>query len=160
MKDRCNSNYSSGAADWLRHRIHGKVTLHEGRTVNRIAPVGSGSGLRLRATLSDGAELTADHLLLATGFRIDIGRLTMLDPSLRKEIRTTEGVPVLNSRFETTVPGLYFAGMTTLPAFGPLYRFVAGAPATARRIAGAIVAPRSQYFGLPDVRLNPTGAGA
>jgi hypothetical protein len=36
------------------------------------------------------------------------------------------------------VPGLYFVGISSLRAFGPLYRFVAGCGAAARRVAGAI----------------------
>jgi len=141
LKDRYNSNYSSGAADWLRHRIHGKVALHEGRTVNRIVTTPRQNGASVSATLSDDTRLTADHVILATGFGIDVGKPGILHPTLRAQIRTNGSAPALNSRFESTVPGLYFAGMTTLPAFGPLYRFVAGAPATAHRIARAISTP-------------------
>jgi FAD-dependent urate hydroxylase len=36
------------------------------------------------------------------------------------------------------VPGLYFIGLTSLRAFGPLYRFVAGCGAAAGRVASAI----------------------
>jgi cation diffusion facilitator CzcD-associated flavoprotein CzcO len=149
IKDRYNGGYSSGAADWLRARIHGKVTIYERRTMKRIARANAGNGEAVCAMLSDGTSLVADHVILATGFKVDLDRLAYLDPRLRMQIRTDGRVPVLNSRFETSVPGLYFAGMTTLPAFGPLYRFVAGAPATARRIARAVHAPR---FSAADAR--------
>ena len=36
------------------------------------------------------------------------------------------------------MPGLYFVGLTSLPAFGPLFRFVAGCGAAARRVARAV----------------------
>jgi len=154
FKDRYNSNYSSGAADWLRHRIDGKVTLHEGRTVATIAAPANAAGLC--ATLSDGGRLAVDHVILATGFRADIRAMTMMHPSLVARIRTNGFVPVLNHRFESTVPGLYFVGMTTLQAFGPLYRFVAGAPAAARRVARAISisSPSCSRLAL-DQRLQP-----
>ena len=35
MKDRYNANYVSGATDWLRDKVIGKATLHEGQTVVR-----------------------------------------------------------------------------------------------------------------------------
>src|SRR5207245_4575224 len=93
---------------------------------------------RLKATISDGATVSANHIVLATGYTVDINRLTMIHPSLRAKIATDRGSPVLNHWFETSVPGLYFVGLTSLRAFGPLYRFVAGCGAAARRVAGAI----------------------
>ncbi len=133
-KDSYNSNYESGATDWLRTRVIGKVTLHESRTVTRWNAVDG----KLDVTLSDGARVQADHVLLATGYRVDLTKLTMLHPSLRAQVRTDRAIPILSGRFESSVPGLYFVGLTSLRAFGPLYRFVAGCGAAARRVAGAI----------------------
>jgi hypothetical protein len=44
--------------------------------------------------------------------------------------------------FESTVPGFYFSGLTSLHAFGPIYRFVAGCGPAARRVARAIAQRR------------------
>lgn len=137
-KDSYNSNYESGATDWLRERVIGKVTLREGRTVTRCDAVDG----KVHLTLSDGVLLKVDHVLLATGYKVDLGTLTMLDPALRATIRTDRAIPVLSGRFESSVPGLYFVGITSLRAFGPLYRFVAGCGAAARRVAGAIARTR------------------
>lgn len=117
----------------------GKATLHEGHTVTCLDPMVG----RVEATISDGETVKADHILLATGYRVDITKLTMLRPSLLAEIKTDRAIPVLSPWFESSVPGLYFVGLTSLRAFGPLYRFVAGCPATARRVAGAIAARRA-----------------
>jgi len=137
-KDSYNATYHSGATDWLRGRVLGKVTLRERRTVTRLE-VAHG---RLKATISDGATVSADHIILATGYTVDINRLTMIHPSLRAEIATDQGSPVLSHWFESSVPGLYFVGLTSLRAFGPLYRFVAGCGAAARRVARAITRGR------------------
>ncbi len=133
-KDSYNASYHSGATDWLRSRVIGKVKLRESRTVTALR-VGDG---KVAATLSDGARLSADHILLATGYRVDIEKLTMIHPSLRAEIATDRASPVLSHWFESSVPGLYFVGLTSLRAFGPLYRFVAGCGAAARRVATAV----------------------
>ena len=58
--------------------------------------------------------------------RVNIDRLGMLHPSLRARIEAEGGIPVLSHWFESSVPGLYFVGITSLRAFGPLFRFVAG----------------------------------
>ncbi len=133
-KDAYNAMYHSGATDWLRNRVLGSVTLRERRTVTRLE-VAHG---RLKATISDGATVSADHIILATGYTVDINRLTMIHPALRATIATDRASPVLSHWFESSVPGLYFVGLTSLRAFGPLYRFVAGCGAAARRVAGAI----------------------
>ncbi len=133
-KDDYNSNYLSGGADWLRGRVIGSVHLHAGHTVTAI----EADGERVDATISDGDTVSADHVMLATGYQVDLNRLTMIHPSLRARIQTDMAVPILNQWFESTVPGLYFTGLTSLRAFGPLYRFVAGCHPTAKRIAAAV----------------------
>ncbi len=133
-RDSHNAAYHSGATDWLRNRVIGKVTLREGQTVTKLNVVDG----RVVATVSDGARLTADHILLATGYTVDIDKLTMIHPSLRAEIATDRAIPVLSHWFESSVPGLYFIGLTSLRAFGPLYRFVAGCGAAARRVAKSV----------------------
>jgi len=136
-KDSWNSDYRSGASDWLHHRVVGKVTVREGQTVTRL----SAAGDRVDAVVSNGEVLKVDHVMLATGYRVDVNRLTMLDPSLRSRIRATQNIPELSPWFESSVPGLYFIGITSLRAFGPLFRFVAGCGAAARRVAAHV--PRS-----------------
>ena len=133
-RDSHNAAYHSGATDWLRNRVIGKVTLREGQTVTKLNVVDG----RVVATVSDGARLTADHILLATGYTVDIDKLTMIHPSLRAEVATDRAIPVLSHWFESSVPGLYFIGLTSLRAFGPLYRFVAGCGAAARRVAKSV----------------------
>ena len=133
-KDSYNAIYPPGATDWLRSRVIGKVTLRDGQTVANLA-VEDG---RIAATLSDGVQLSADHILLATGYTVDINKLTMIHPALRAEIKTDRAIPILSHWFETSVLGLYFVGLTSLRAFGPLYRFVAGCGAAARRVASSV----------------------
>jgi len=133
-RDRYNNNYHSGATDWLRDRVIGKALLHEGQTVSRLATVDG----KVDATLSGGATLRADHILLGTGYQVDLNRLPMIHPSLRAEILADNGIPRLDPCFQSSVPGLYFVGATSWRAFGWLYRFVAGVGHTAQRVAKAV----------------------
>ncbi|HVB21196.1 MAG TPA: hypothetical protein VNG51_04540, partial [Ktedonobacteraceae bacterium] len=62
----------------------------------------------------------------------------MLSSTLLSKIQTHQNVPLLNPWFESSIPGLYFTGITSIRSFGPLYRFVVGAKAVAPRIASAV----------------------
>jgi FAD-dependent urate hydroxylase len=155
-KDAYNAMYHSGATDWLRRRVLSKVTLRERRTVTRL----DGAHGKLHATLSDGAKVSADHVLLATGYTVDVNSLRMIHPSLRAGIETDRGSPILSHWFESSVPGLYFIGLTSLRAFGPLYRFVAGCGAAAGRVAGAIARGHAgRPWAVPRHALEKTAAG-
>jgi hypothetical protein len=88
--------------------------------------------------LSSGKMLNADHVILGTGYRIDIKKLPMLHSSLMSEIQTYRDAPILNNQFESNVRGLYFIGFSSVPSCGPLYRFVIGTEYAARRVASAI----------------------
>jgi FAD-dependent urate hydroxylase len=133
-KDSYNSNYVPGATSWLRKRVIGKAALHEGCLVLKIEAVDG----KVDVTLSDGKKVRADHVLLATGYKVDVNALKMVHPALLAEIKTDMAVPVLSHRFESSVPGLYFVGLTSFRAFGLLYRFVVGCDATARRVANSV----------------------
>ena len=63
--------------------------------------------------------------------------------TLRAAIATDMGIPTLSHWFESSVPGLYFVGLTSLRAFGPLYRFVVGCKATATRVASSAARKRA-----------------
>ena len=143
-KDVANRNYyASAASDWLRDRVIGNVMLHEGTTIVRMAPVGG----RLAITTSAGNRIQADHLLLATGYKVGIDRLPIIPPSLRAEI----GSDARHSGPEHLVrkqrTGAVLRGAHVAARVRPALPVVAGAPATARRVAAAIV-----RTGLPRSR--------
>jgi NADPH-dependent 2,4-dienoyl-CoA reductase/sulfur reductase-like enzyme len=86
----------------------------------------------------DAGETTTvetDHVICATGYRADIDRLTFLDANLRADVKTVGRAPVLSHRFESSVPGLYFAGIAAAVTFGPLMRFMYGDEFAAQRIS-------------------------
>ncbi|MER5378815.1 NAD(P)-binding domain-containing protein [Streptomyces sp. NPDC002688] len=127
---------------WLKDRVDGRLPVLCGRTV-RSAGVEDGM-VRLEVGVMDTGgrteTLRADHLLLATGYRVDVDRLGLLAPELRREVETFHGAPRLSSGFECSVPGLFFTGLAAAPTFGPVLRFVAGTGFAARRVAGSVAA--------------------
>jgi thioredoxin reductase len=110
-----------------------RITL--GRTVTGAAVKGD----RVELRLDDHSTRTVDHVVLGTGYRVDIDAISFLSSELRREIRHCDGYPELNSDMESTVPGLYFAGAAAAQSFGPTMWFVQGAPLAAERICRILV---------------------
>ncbi|MER8182019.1 FAD-dependent oxidoreductase [Kitasatospora sp. NPDC094015] len=133
---------------WLRPRVDGRFPVLTGHAVETAAAHGDGARLTLRGPTR---TLDADHVLVATGYRVDVERLTLLDERVRLAVRRTPlGAPRLSAGFESSVPGLYFSGLSAADSFGPLLRFVAGTGFAARRISGALAeAPRRSPGGSP-----------
>ncbi|WP_266649016.1 hypothetical protein [Streptomyces mirabilis] len=121
---------------WLRDRVEGVVPVRTSCRVTRAEA--SGSAARLELTGPGGSErLAVDHMLAATGYRLDIDALAFLAPALRRGVVRVPGskAPRLTSTFETSVPGLYVSGSLAAPMFGPMMRFVAGTEYAAARVA-------------------------
>ncbi|WP_030989426.1 NAD(P)-binding domain-containing protein [Streptomyces sp. NRRL S-1813] len=121
---------------WLRERFEPAVPVLLSHRLRAAVP--HDDGVRLHLTHTDGGTETVDtrHVVAATGFRPDLGRLRLLVPHVRTTLRTVGGsrAPELSSGFESSWPGLFFAGLLTAPSFGPSMRFVYGADFTAARL--------------------------
>jgi thioredoxin reductase len=120
---------------FLKERVVGKVQFHLGCTL--LGANVSGGRVSVRLKDAEGVEQTlhADHVIAATGYRVDLERLAFLRPILRSGIALEENAPALSTNFESSVPGLYFVGAAAAPSFGPLFRFALGAKYTARRLS-------------------------
>jgi hypothetical protein len=123
----------SAGAGWLPGRLN-DVFIRTGVDVAQVSTASEG----LQLLLSDGTRQRVDHVLLGTGFRIDVLRYSFWSPALNNAIRCVRGYPRLTKTFETTVPGLYVTGAPAAPTFGPLMRFVAGSGFAGRSIARAL----------------------
>jgi FAD-dependent urate hydroxylase len=122
-------------ARWLVKRLQ-NVPIRLGRAVVSVAPVGD----QVKVRMDDGSERTVDHVLLGTGYRVDISKYKFLAPELLQSIRALNGYPVLQDGLETSVEGLHILGAPAAWSFGPLMQFVSGthyaSRSLARRIAG------------------------
>jgi cation diffusion facilitator CzcD-associated flavoprotein CzcO len=124
------------APGWfVRDQVVGRFPLHLGTTLQNAA-IENGQ-VRINFINADGAddELTVDHVIGATGFRVAISKLKFIDETVRQQIRTVEDTPVLSRQFESSVPGLYMVGIASANSFGPLTRFAYGAKFTSKRIS-------------------------
>jgi hypothetical protein len=134
-------------SSWLRPRLAG-VALTLGRTVISARCEGD----RVRLVLDDGTERWVDHVLLATGYRVDVTRYGFLAPELVQKVRCVDGYPELGAGFESSVPGLHFLGAPAARSFGPLMRFVSGTWYAAPTLTRSMATRRTGIVGLGVAR--------
>ena len=120
-------------ARWLVPRL-ADVPLTVGRSVLEARE--RDGGVRLR--LDDGSERQADHVLLGTGYRVDVAGYDFLSPELVDGIRRVNGYPLLRWGLESSVPGLHFMGAPAAWSFGPIMRFISGSWYAASRVGAAL----------------------
>jgi FAD-dependent urate hydroxylase len=138
---RARTALGPAGANWLRPRVEGQFPVLLGHTVTSVAARDGRARLTVTGPGRSSRELTADHVIAATGFRTDLGRLHFLPEALRSRLRTLAGSPAVGRDYQSSVPGLYFIGPAVAPTMGPVMRFVFGtwhaAPVVARKLAGA-----------------------
>jgi hypothetical protein len=126
---------------WLKDRVVGQVPVLDGHHV--VSAQRAGDKVQLTVASAGGQqEMAVDHVLAATGYRVDLNRLDFLAPELGAKVQRVEGsgFPDLSTSFESSVPGLFFTSLTAAGSFGPVMRFVAGAGFSARRVGAGVAA--------------------
>lgn len=146
---------------FTREAVEAGAEIHTSTTVRDVRVEEGRVALTLCTPDGQTRVVRADHVIAATGYKVDIGRLPFLDPDLHGRIATAEGTPVLSRNFETSVPGLFFVGIMAANMFGPALRFACGAEFAAGRLArhlaprprGAAAAPALPVVitGMPDL---------
>jgi NADPH-dependent 2,4-dienoyl-CoA reductase/sulfur reductase-like enzyme len=135
-KIRTRAIRAAGSA-WLSARLR-KVRITTGRSVTSAES--RDGDVRLR--LDDGSERRVDHVLLGTGYRVDVARYAFLSRGLLGAVRQIDGWPVLSKGFCSSVHGLYFVGAPAAGSFGPLLHFVAGTDFASRALTTSFIRDR------------------
>jgi thioredoxin reductase len=128
-------------ARWLVSRLQ-NFPMRLGRSVVSVA-----AGDRVKVKLDDGSERTVDHLLLGTGYRVDVTKYDFLAPALAQSIDRFNGFPRLRKGLETSVPGLHILGAPAAWSFGPLMQFVSGARYASQALTSVIAGKESAVNG-------------
>jgi FAD-dependent urate hydroxylase len=125
-------------ARWLVERL-GDVPITLGRTITSATVAGD----RVSVVLNNGSKRTVDHILLGTGYRVDVSKYEFLSPALAQSIQKCDGYPRLKRGLETSVPGLHILGAPAAWSFGPLMRFVSGAGYASRALLKSVAESKS-----------------
>jgi hypothetical protein len=153
LRSRIVATHPPAAPGWfMKDRVQGKIPLMLGCAPLR-AKIQS-ERLQLDIVDLNGRQqsLTTEHLIAATGYKVDLRRLSFLPEQLRLKVRSVDNAPVLGPDFQSSVAGLYFVGPTSANSFGPAMRFIFGAEFAARQIAahvGTSVSRKSTTIRVP-----------
>jgi Pyridine nucleotide-disulphide oxidoreductase len=128
---------------WLKKRVEGLVDVLLNHEVVGASVAGSAVELEVK-TPTRPKKIVADHVIAGTGYHFSLDSIEFLDTDLRDRISSVDGAPTLSRRFESSLPGLYFAGIAATPTFGPVMRFVYGTRFAATRIAAGILSGSSR----------------
>lgn len=124
---------------FIKEKVMGRVPLALGHTIERAEIRDGKAHLHLRGADGSQREIVTEHVIAATGYKVDMERLAFLDSDIRSQINCVGGSPALSSAFESSVPGLYFVGLAAANSFGPVMRFAFGAGFAARRVTETLV---------------------
>lgn len=131
--------YLGPAPAWFaREQVEGHVPYILLSNVVEARATDAGVRLTLRHADGSSRQILADHVVAATGYRVDTRKLTFLGDRIQAGLGRVAGAPALSRDFESTMPGLYFVGTSAANSFGPMLRFVHGTKFTSRRVAGHI----------------------
>jgi hypothetical protein len=158
LRSRVVATHPPAAPGWfMKDRVQGKIPLMLG-----CAPLRAKiQGERVQMDFVDrhGVEqsLTTEHLIAATGYKVDLRRLTFLPEQLRLQLQSIDNAPILSPDFQSSVAGLYFVGPASANSFGPAMRFIFGAEFAARQIAARV--GKNVSRGSASMRVPARAAG-
>jgi FAD-dependent urate hydroxylase len=118
--------WGPSGAYWLRQRVEDRIEILLNCKVRQAKAEHGRVCMEIQGP--DGTKTVwTDHVIAATGYKVDLDRLDYLSPGLKQSIAREGGAPVLDSQFETSVPDLFIVGIASAPTFGPVMRFMFGA---------------------------------
>lgn len=135
---RARTALGPAGASWLRSRVEDRFPAHLGQRLEWAKADGDQVRLGLASEGGVHREMAAGHLIAATGYRTDLGKLAFLGAGLRAALTTVAGSPAVGADYQSDLPGLYFIGPAVAPTMGPVMRFVFGADHAARTVAARL----------------------
>lgn len=89
----------------------------------------------LEVELSNGETILVDHIILATGYKVNVAQLPVLaSGNILAKLKTRNGYPELDDHFESSIPGLFMTSMPATQDFGPFFGFTIAVRAAAELI--------------------------
>lgn len=132
---RARTALGPAGASWLRQRVEGQFPVRTGQTVITAREAGGKVHLQVAGA---GPEVSADHVIAATGYRISLNRLQFLPDSMRTSLQKAAGSAAVDANYQSSIPGLYFMGPSVAPTMGPVMRFVFGSEHAATTVGQAL----------------------
>jgi thioredoxin reductase len=124
--DYVTRSWGPAGAWWLQERARDRFPLLTSHAITQAIERGGKLVLAVQ-NREKTVTFETDHVIAATGYRVDLDRIQYLSPGLRAKIKAYEGVPILDRALQSSIAGLHFVGVASAQSFGPVMRFVYGA---------------------------------
>jgi len=93
----------------------------------------------LKVSLTNGQDLTVDHVVLATGYRVDMQQVPFIAAgNLSTRLNLDGGYPTLDNQLQTNIPGLFITSLPACQDFGPFFAFTVAVKVSAKVIGKAL----------------------
>lgn len=123
---------------WLNNRIHqSSVSLHPRTQVQRTEITADNA---ITIFLNNGVSFDVDHIITATGYKVEITQLPFLNAELLASLECSNGFPHLDGSFQSNIPGLFFTSFMAGQDFGPFFGFTIGVRAAAKLVVEGLKA--------------------
>jgi thioredoxin reductase len=129
---------------FIKDKVVGRIPCFLGNSIERTEVQGNRVRLYLQGIDGSHRQLDVDHIIAGTGYKTSIDRFKFLSNEIRTNVKTVENTPILSTSFESSVPGLYFIGVSAANSFGPVMRFAYGAGFTARHLSKCMASTLSK----------------
>jgi thioredoxin reductase len=122
---------------WLWERIDkDHINIWENSNVAFCEEVSSG---KFQVRLDTGENLRVHHIILATGYKVDIAKVPFLGKgNLISNLKVDDGYPLLGESLQTNLKNLYMTSMIATKQFGLFFAFTAAARASAKIIGSGL----------------------
>jgi Pyridine nucleotide-disulphide oxidoreductase len=154
VQNRLVKGFLGPAGGWFLRGRFDQVPLLAGYQIKGAEASSDRAILWLTSGNGDARRIETEHVIAATGYRANIRRLPFLSAGITSQLNLFGDVPGLSSRFESSVPGLFFVGPAAVHSFGPVLRFACGAKFTASRLSSYWLGPLGCVSDEPR-RLHP-----
>jgi hypothetical protein len=118
---------------WLKPRIdHDTIQLWPTSQVVSCRQLPQGA---LEVTLDVGERLTVDHIILATGYKVNLAQIPFLRRgTILSSLQLSNGYPILDEHLQSSIPGLFITSMPATQDFGSFFAFTVSVRASAQII--------------------------
>ncbi len=122
---------------WLAPRVKKEsIKLLRGTRLVSCVKIDTGE---LKIMFDKGFNITADHIILATGFKVNIHNVPFLAAgNILSKLEVNNDFPVIDEYFQTNLPGLFITSMSASQDFGPFFGFTIAVRTSAKLIGKAI----------------------
>jgi lysine/ornithine N-monooxygenase len=123
---------------WLAKRIK-KDTIKLLPSTRLLSCVRIESG-ELKIMFDKAPNITADHIILATGFKVNVRNVPFLRAgNISAKLSVRNDFPEIDEYFQTNIPGLFITSMAAGQDFGPFFGFTIAVRTSAKLIGKCIM---------------------